>query len=103
MLDLTRDLIQNGKPIVVSSENWTEVEARFKQEGVRFWGWQRFQSSDGGDCIGVSVSADNYERAKELAEMDGGGDALAGYVVKGIVALFLLALLLAIMSGAMGG
>ena len=99
MIDGIRDLLQNGKPLVVESDNWRGVEAELREAGISFWGWQRFQSDDGGDCIGVNVPAADWERAQEIAGMTGASDGL-GWMIKAIVALALLALVAAVMGGA---
>ena len=102
MIDAIRDLFQNGQPLVVEADNWRGVEAELKEAGISTWGWQRFTSDDGGDCVGVSVAAADYERAQEIAGMSGGGDSLWGLFGKLLIAAVLLALVvLALMGGAM--
>lgn len=103
MIDALRDVFQNGQPIVVEANNWRGVQEQLKEAGIPFWGWDRFQSDDGGDCIGVNVPADDHERAMEIAGMTGSAGSAWGFVGKAIMVLFLLALVLAVMSGAMGG
>ena len=100
MIDGIRDLLQNGKPIVVNADDWTEVEAQFKKAGIQFWGWQRFDASDGGDCVGVNVPAGDWERAQEIAEMDGAADPY-GWLLRSIVVIILLVTIaLVLLSGA---
>lgn len=91
-------MIQNGKPIVVSADDWTEIESQFKKAGIQFWGWQRFDSDDGGDCVGVNVPAGDWERAQEIAEMDGAADPY-GWLIRSLVALILLALVMLVLLG----
>ncbi len=103
MIDGIRDLLQNGKPIVVESDNWRGVEEELREEGIRFWGWDRFESDDGGDCIGVNVPAADHERAMEIAGMTGSNDSLWGYFGKALIAAVLLALLALLAAVALGG
>ena len=100
MIDGIRDLIQNGKPIVVNADDWPEVEAQFKRANIQFWGWQHFDSDDGGDCVGVNVPAGDWERAQEIAEMDGAVDPY-GWLLRSIVVIILLVTIaLVLLSGA---
>ena len=99
MIDAIRDLLQNGKPIVVDADNWRGVEAELRSAGIQFWGWQRFQSDDGGDCIGVNVPAGDHERAMEIAGMTGSNDSMWGLFGKLLIAAVLLALVVIVLMG----
>ena len=99
MIDGIRDLLQNGKPLVVESANWKAVEAKLREEGIQFWGWQRFTSSDGGDCAAVSVPADDYERAQELAGMGDEKHAPWGLLGKLLIAAIILAIVVFVLMG----
>lgn len=99
MIDAIRDLLQNGKAIVVEADNWRGVEAELRAAGIQFWGWQHFASSDGGDCIGVNVPGEDHAAAMEIAGMTDGGDSMWGWFGKAIIAVVLLALTAMVLMG----
>ena len=102
MIDAIRDLLQNGQPIVVEAENWRGIEAQLRAAGIQFWGWQRFTSDDGADCIGVNVPANDHAEAREIAGMTDGDGSFWGMLGKALIAIVLIALVaLAIAGGAL--
>ena len=100
MIDGIRDLLYNGKPLVVEASDWRAVEARLRKARIKFWAWKRFTSSDGGDCAAVSVPAKQYKRAQAIAGMSDEKRRSWGALGKVVMALFLLGLVAAyVMAG----
>ena len=99
MIDGIRDLLYNGKPLVVEAENWRDVEAKLRKARIKFWAWQRFTSSDGGDVACVSVPAKQYKRAQQLAGMSDEKRAPWGLVGKLLIAAVILAIVAFVLMG----
>jgi hypothetical protein len=99
MFDAIWDLFRNGKPLVVEAANWRGVEVGLRKARIKFWAWQRFESSDGGDCVAVSVPAKQYKRAQEIAGMSDEKHAPWGFFGKLLIAVVILGLVGFVLMG----